>query len=183
MKDEIKRYTVIPTYMCNRFTSFCIYKMHKLIHVFQFTRQFSQIWAPSSRKPIVVPGASSQKLIFVLRVFALRAVLEEQIKLVNQGITEVWYLLVTSNENFSHYKTDETPIPKCHCKAFYSNLYFAYRIDKFFLDWHSTSEQILQNYKTPSNTHTNLNNPVAPFTSFIVYLIELSIVQIRIIGE
>jgi hypothetical protein len=42
--------------------------------------------APSSHKPIVVPGASSRKLIFVLRVFVLLAVLEERIKLVNRGI-------------------------------------------------------------------------------------------------
>jgi hypothetical protein len=33
-----------------------------------------------------LPG-SNGKLIFVLQVFALQAVLEEQIKLVNQGIT------------------------------------------------------------------------------------------------
>jgi hypothetical protein len=44
-------------------------------------------WASSSHKLIVVLGASSRKLIFVLRVFALRAVLEERIKLVHQGIT------------------------------------------------------------------------------------------------
>jgi hypothetical protein len=33
------------------------------------------------------PSGSNGKLIFVLRVFALRAVLEERIKLVNRGIT------------------------------------------------------------------------------------------------
>jgi hypothetical protein len=76
--------------MSNRFTSFRLYEMHKLIPVFQFTSQFSLIRAPSSRKPIVVPGASFRKLIFVLRVFALRAVLEKRIKFVNRGIT-VYY--------------------------------------------------------------------------------------------
>jgi hypothetical protein len=66
--------TAIPRYTSNRFTSFRLYEMHKLIPIFQFTIQFSLARAPSSRKPIVVPGASSPKLIFVLRVFDLRAV-------------------------------------------------------------------------------------------------------------
>jgi hypothetical protein len=57
--------------------SFRLYEMHKLIPVFQFTSQFSLTRAPSSRKPIIVPSASSWKLIFVLQVFALQAVLEE----------------------------------------------------------------------------------------------------------
>jgi hypothetical protein len=61
--------------------------MQKLIPVFQFTSQFSLIRAASSRKPTVVSGASSRKLIFILRIFDLRAVLEERIKLVNRGIT------------------------------------------------------------------------------------------------
>jgi hypothetical protein len=61
--------------------------MRKLIPVFQFTSQFSLIRAPSSRKPIVVTSASCRKLIFILQVFALQAILEEQIKLINQGIT------------------------------------------------------------------------------------------------
>jgi hypothetical protein len=50
--------TVIP-----RFTSFRLYEMHKLIPVFQFTSQFSLIRAPSSRKPIIVPGASSREVM------------------------------------------------------------------------------------------------------------------------
>jgi hypothetical protein len=61
--------------------------MHKLISVFQFKSQFLLIQATSSRKPIIVPGASSRKLIFVLQVSALQAILEEQIKLINWGIT------------------------------------------------------------------------------------------------
>jgi hypothetical protein len=35
----------------------------------------------------LLPSGSNGKLIFVLRVFAVRAVLEERIKLVNRGIT------------------------------------------------------------------------------------------------
>jgi hypothetical protein len=35
--------TVIPRYTSNRFTSFRLYEMHKLIPVFQFTSQFSRI--------------------------------------------------------------------------------------------------------------------------------------------
>jgi hypothetical protein len=42
--------TVIPRYMGNRFTSFRLYEMHKLISGFQFTSR-----APSSHKPIVIP--------------------------------------------------------------------------------------------------------------------------------
>jgi hypothetical protein len=53
--------TVIPRYTSNRFTSFRLYEMHKLIPVFQFMSQFSLSRAPSSRKPIVVPGASSRE--------------------------------------------------------------------------------------------------------------------------
>jgi hypothetical protein len=45
----------IPRYTSNRFKSFRLYEMHKLIPVFQFTSKFSLIRAPSSRKPIVVP--------------------------------------------------------------------------------------------------------------------------------
>jgi hypothetical protein len=79
--------TVIPRYTSNRFTTFRLYEMHKLKPVFKFTIQFSLIRAPASRKPIVVPSGSNGKSIFVLRVFALRAVFEEPIKLVNRGIT------------------------------------------------------------------------------------------------
>jgi hypothetical protein len=38
---------------------------------------------------MLFPSGSNGKLIFVLQVFALRAVLEEQINLVNQGITVI----------------------------------------------------------------------------------------------
>jgi hypothetical protein len=79
--------TVIPQNTSNRFMSFRLYEMHILMPVFQFLSQFSLIRAPLSHKPIVVPGTSSRKLIFVLRVLALRAVLEERIKLINRGIT------------------------------------------------------------------------------------------------
>jgi hypothetical protein len=43
---------------------------------------------------LLFPLGSNGKLIFVLRVFDLRAVLEERIKLVNRGIT------VHEKENF-----------------------------------------------------------------------------------
>jgi hypothetical protein len=50
--------------MSNCFTSFRLYEMHKLIPVFQFTSQFSpNKQAPSSRKPIVVSGASSREVM------------------------------------------------------------------------------------------------------------------------
>jgi hypothetical protein len=49
------RSTVIPRYVSNRFTSFRLYEMYKLVPVFKFASQFSQIRASSSRKPIVVP--------------------------------------------------------------------------------------------------------------------------------
>jgi hypothetical protein len=64
--------TVIPRYMSIRFTSFRLYEMHKLIHVFQFTIQFSLIRVPSSRKPIVVPDASSE-IHFRFTIFRLRS--------------------------------------------------------------------------------------------------------------
>jgi hypothetical protein len=69
----------------------------------QLVYEFSLVWdaqinawffnlqairAPSSRKLIVIPDVNG-KLIFVLQVFASQAVLEERIKLINQGITIV----------------------------------------------------------------------------------------------
>jgi hypothetical protein len=53
--DNWAHITVIPRYTGNRFTSFRLYEMYKVTHVFQFTSQFSLVRAPSSRKPIVVP--------------------------------------------------------------------------------------------------------------------------------
>jgi hypothetical protein len=71
--------------------------MHKLKPVSQFTSQFLLTTAPSSHKPIIVPGAfflgSNGKLIFILQVFTLKAVLEEQIKLINRGITVICLLI------------------------------------------------------------------------------------------
>jgi hypothetical protein len=55
--------TVIPLYTSNRFKSFRLYEMHKLIPVFQFMSQFSLIRAPSSCKPVVVPSASSREVV------------------------------------------------------------------------------------------------------------------------
>jgi hypothetical protein len=79
--------TVIPQYTSDRFTSFHLHEMRKLILAFQFMSQFLLIRAPSSYKPFVIPSGSNGKLILVLRVIVLRTVLEEWIKLVNRGIT------------------------------------------------------------------------------------------------
>jgi hypothetical protein len=55
--------TWIPRYKSNRFTSSRLNEMHKLTLVFQFMSQFLLIRASSSRKPIVVPGASSREVM------------------------------------------------------------------------------------------------------------------------
>jgi hypothetical protein len=55
--------TVISWYTSNRFTSFRVYEMYKLIPVFQFTSQFSLIRASSSRKRSLSPSGSNGKLI------------------------------------------------------------------------------------------------------------------------
>jgi hypothetical protein len=60
---RLKKNTGIHRYTSNRFTSFRLYEMHKLIPAFQFTSEFSLILAPSSCKPIVVPGASSREVM------------------------------------------------------------------------------------------------------------------------
>jgi hypothetical protein len=79
--------TVIPRYTSNRFTSFRLYKMHKLIlPVFQFSSQFSQYGLLPVANRSLFPSGSNGKLIFILRIFALRALLEERIQLVNRGI-------------------------------------------------------------------------------------------------
>jgi hypothetical protein len=61
--------------------------------------QFSLIWAPSSRKLIVIPVGSKEKLILVLQVFTLWAVLNEWIKLVNRGITVYEMILFVPLKN------------------------------------------------------------------------------------
>jgi hypothetical protein len=63
--------TVIPRYTNNRFTSFRLYELLPL----------------ANRSLFPAPLLENGKSIFVLRIFALRAVLEERIKLVNRGIT------------------------------------------------------------------------------------------------
>jgi hypothetical protein len=55
--------TITPWYMSNWFMSFRLYKMHKLMPVFQFMSRFSLIRASSSRKPIIVPGTSSWEVM------------------------------------------------------------------------------------------------------------------------
>jgi hypothetical protein len=79
--------TVIPRYTRNRFTSFLLYEMHKLIPIFQFTSKFRKYELLPLANRSLFPSGSNGKLIFVLRVFALRAVFEERIKLVHWGIT------------------------------------------------------------------------------------------------
>jgi hypothetical protein len=77
---------VIPQYTSNRLTCFRLYDMHKLIPVFQFTSQFfaytSSFLSQIDRCFRCLCSGSNGKSIFVLRVFALRAVLEERIKFV-----------------------------------------------------------------------------------------------------
>jgi hypothetical protein len=53
-------HTVIIRYKSTRVTNFRLYEIHKLMFSFQSASQFSVIRIPSSRKPIVVPGASSR---------------------------------------------------------------------------------------------------------------------------
>jgi hypothetical protein len=62
--------------------------MHNLIPVFFNLRANFRLYEllPHANRSLF-PSGSNGKLIFVLRVFALRAVLEERIKLVNRGIT------------------------------------------------------------------------------------------------
>jgi hypothetical protein len=55
--------TGISRYTSIRFTIFRLYEIHKLKPVFQITIQFSLARAPSSRKLIVVPGASSREVM------------------------------------------------------------------------------------------------------------------------
>jgi hypothetical protein len=86
MQNSKKR-TVIPRYTSNRFTSFRLYKKHKLITVFNLRADFRSYELLPLANRSVFPSGSNEKLILILRVFALRAVLEEQIKLVNRGIT------------------------------------------------------------------------------------------------
>jgi hypothetical protein len=76
----------IPRYTSNRFASFRLYEMHKLIPVFHFTSQFSLFeLLPLANRSLFqrIFSGSNGELILVLRVFAKRAVLEERIKLVN----------------------------------------------------------------------------------------------------
>jgi hypothetical protein len=65
-------------------TCFSIYES-----VFVYTSSFL---SQTDRCPRRFFSGSNGKLVFVLRVFALRAVLEEIIKLVNGGITVFYYM-------------------------------------------------------------------------------------------
>jgi hypothetical protein len=79
--------TVIPRHTSNQFTNFPLYEMHKLIPFFNFRANFRSYELLPLANRSLFPSGSNGKLIFVLLVFALRAVLEERIKLVNRGIT------------------------------------------------------------------------------------------------
>jgi hypothetical protein len=66
--------------------------MHKLIPVFNLGTNFCFYELLPLANRSLFPAGSNGKLIFVLRVFALRAVLEERIKLINRGITVFYFL-------------------------------------------------------------------------------------------
>jgi hypothetical protein len=60
--------------------------MHKLIPVF-ILRANARLYELLPLASVsLFPSGSNGKLVFVLRVFALRAVLEDRIKLVNRGV-------------------------------------------------------------------------------------------------
>jgi hypothetical protein len=63
---------------------------------FQFTSRLYELLPLSNRS--LFPSASNGKLIFVLRVFALRAVLEGRIKLLNRGITVLVFVTPRKEE-------------------------------------------------------------------------------------
>jgi hypothetical protein len=91
------RYTVIPRYTSNRFTNFRLYELHKLIRfsiyepIFAYTSSLSQTDRCSRRE---------WEINFRKLVFALQAVLEELIKLVNRGITVVCSVVWPGNCGF-----------------------------------------------------------------------------------
>jgi hypothetical protein len=101
MSQQIKLHkcTVIPRYTRNLFTSFRLYEMHKLIPFFFFSiyepifAHMSSFLSQTDRCSRRLFLGSNGKFIFVLRVFALQAVLEERMKLVNRGISVVNFIL------------------------------------------------------------------------------------------
>jgi hypothetical protein len=82
--------TVIPRYTSIQITSFRFIRdaqINKKKLLFNLRANFFKYeLLPFANRSLFSSG-SNGKLIFVLRVFALRAVLEELIKLVNRGIT------------------------------------------------------------------------------------------------
>jgi hypothetical protein len=83
---DIFQFTVIP-----RVTSLRLHQMHKLIPfffsiyepIFAYTSSFLSQTDHCSRHLFL---GSNGKLIFVLRIFALRTFVEDRIKLVNRGM-------------------------------------------------------------------------------------------------
>jgi hypothetical protein len=68
--------------------------MHKLIPFFNLRANFPLYEVLPLANRSLFPSESNGKLIFVFQLFALRAVLEEQIKLVNRGINVFIYLFI-----------------------------------------------------------------------------------------
>jgi hypothetical protein len=66
---------------------FHLYKIYKLVPVFNLQANFRLYELLPLANRSLFPAGSNGRLIFVLRVFVLRAVGEGRIKLVNRGIT------------------------------------------------------------------------------------------------